>query len=249
MKNEFENIEEIERYLNGSMQKADREAFENRLASDQMLKEELEDYRKVVSGIRMHFASDLKNQLKMTDLKMDNGGKIIDIAKKSNRTMFWISIAASFTILCLAGYYNRHSFFPNLQIAQYEIREPGLPVLMSGVKNNSFDNAMNAYKTQNYSEAIGLLQSIHNTKPQNDTINYFLGMVFYLENNTKAATPFFENVTDTLSSYYYKSEYQKGICYWKLGEINEAIRIFNTISSDTNNPFNAQSKEILQILK
>ena len=64
---------------------------------------------------------------------------------------------------------------------------------MSGVKNNSFDNAMNAYKTQNYSEAIGLLQSIHNTKPQNDTINYFLGMVFYLENNTKAATPFFEN--------------------------------------------------------
>ena len=74
-------------------------------------------------------------------------------------------------------------------------------------------------------------------------------MVFYLENNTKAATPFFENVIDTLSAYYYKAEYQKGICYWKLGELNEAIRIFNTISSDTNNPFNAQSKEILQILK
>ena len=88
-----------------------------------------------------------------------------------------------------------------------------------------FDRGMIDYKSRNYGAAIKIWEGVLDSKPNNDTLNYFLGSAYLAVKNTDKAIVFFEKVTLLPSGSFTKDAYWYiGLSYLKEGKTNQAVK-------------------------
>lgn len=229
-------IEIFERYRNGDMSASERTEFEARLAYDSEFKNAYEVYQSLESGVKTHFRNELKSKLKEVDQVMDNA------PKKSNtlKLVMWTSSVAAAIIISVFIF--QHFSEPNttLLAQEYWPYEEGLPVKMS--TKGRYDDAMNAFKLNDYSKASRLLSHI-----DSDTATYFSGVVAYEQDDYKKAVELLNQIKEN-SSYYQEAQFRLSLVLLITGDFSEAKQILeNQIANKT--VYSKVSEEIIEKLR
>tara|TARA_R110000868_G_scaffold213832_1_gene463973 strand:+ start:3210 stop:3950 length:741 start_codon:yes stop_codon:yes gene_type:complete len=216
-----ELLETIERYIKDTMSSEEKVAFETQLKENPQLRQQVDDTQLLISSIRK---AALKERLNEVHEDLISNRSIPRQNPKVLRFNFrTVSIAASILIL-IGGFW----FFnqrPNNEKLFDRYFEPdrGLATVMSTTKNYEFDDAMVDYKAGKYDLAIKKWKKLLPLKPENDTLNYFLGVAHLANKKEAKAIQFLnkiieiENGSFTDDSYYYL-----GLAQLKLNNIEAA---------------------------
>jgi len=227
------NIELFEKYINGDLSDAELSAFEARLAYDGEFRESFKNYQIVEEGIRGHFRNELKHKLDAFDKQMDDKPK----SSKVLRLAIWSSsVAAAFVIgIFIFQHFSQPSYQELAQI--YWPHEVGLPVKMSA--KNKYDDAMNAFKLEDWDKAENLLSEI-----ESDTAYYFLGETTYKKGEEEKSISHFLNIEKT-SVYYQKAQFRIALLFLIKGDKTKATEILNFLS-EQDSMFSESAQKILE---
>lgn len=227
-----ELLEAVERYDNGSMTPEERRSFENQLKDI--------DFKALVEDIRMTLLSIETQALKE---RLDEFHKEIPenrpVEKSTTKVRFLsfskITIAAG--IIIALGIFWMFSGSSNEKLFNQHFRpDPGLPTTMSSSDSFVFYDAMVNYKQGDYKTAISKWQKLAVKAPENDTINYFLGVAYLADKNADKAIPFLnKTIYNTESVFLEDAHYYLGMAYLKSDRKGEAIREFKKSGSEKSN--------------
>ncbi|PIV93642.1 MAG: hypothetical protein COW44_08435 [Flavobacteriaceae bacterium CG17_big_fil_post_rev_8_21_14_2_50_33_15] len=232
-------LENVERYFNDNMSHEERSVFENKLKSDETFKLQVEEIKALLLGIE---TQSLKEQLNEFHKYIP-----LSISKhRSTKFKIWqIGKYAAAAILVIAlGCYWFYAKPSNEKLyAKYFIADPGLPTTMSATDNYDFYDAMVNYKHGEYHIAISKWEKLQQKKPENDTINYFLGVAQLANKNELKAIPFLKNATQQSESVFLNDAYfYLGLAYLKTNQLTKAKESFNDCKSE-------KSQELLAKIK
>jgi len=237
MKASAEHIELFDSYLQGVMAEAELREFEARLQYDTEFAELFESYKKLETDIRGHYQREaLKQGFEEIDQELDTES----MQRNGSVPFIWIASAVAATAV-LAFFVI--SFFKQpdspVKIAEkHWPAEAGLPVRMS--TKLPFDDAMNAYKQQQWAEAADLLT----TRLPSDTAFYFLGIVQFEMRDYQSAAKWFQQVPEN-SNWQFESEFRLALVLLALGEEKKAQTQLQEIAL-SESPFNRQAAAVLK---
>lgn len=224
-----DEFEQIEKYLNGNLDALDLQNFEHRLESDADFKTQVEDIKIILSGVE---TQTLKEQL-------DIFHNDINIKPKADQTkvypLNWKRLLIAAVLIIAAGSFWLLSGNSNERLyAKYFKPDPGLPTTMSSSSNYDFYEAMVNYKQRDYKTAIAKWEKLKKVKPNNDTLNYFIGVAHLANKNENNAISLLEGVTKN-SEFAFANDayYYLGLAYLKAEKINKAKAILQ--KSNTEN--------------
>ena len=214
-----ELLESVERYVNGNMAKEELIAFELKLKNDENFKTQVEDIKTLLFGIE---SQALKEELDYfhKDLSKDSPQK----SQSKVRFLHLKKIAAAaIVIIAISNFWLFNKSSNEKLYDTFFSPDPGLATTMSGNSNFEFYDAMVNYKHGDYKVAISKWKAIHNIKPKNDTLNYFLGVALMANNNESEAIAYLEKATKSShTSFKNDAYYYLGLAYLKEGAIEKA---------------------------
>lgn len=202
----------------GTLSTEEAQAFDAELSLDEGLAERYATFRLAIAGIRSSHRSGavdtarLRERLAQVDDELDRGGR--------ERIPRW-SLAVAAAVVVAFGIWWWSRPLPDAQLAvQYEILEPGLPVLMSTYPTD-LDAIMNAYKQEDLAIAGQLLRDALVDSPDNDTLLYFQAVVSYAQGDHDAALRQFKAVP-ARSAFSDRAVYQIALGRLRGGDREEA---------------------------
>lgn len=221
------NFERIEAYLLNRMPEKEKQTFLEDLKTNKRLKDELDLQRKLITTVE---AGAFKEKLDAVHRRM--------IRRK--KQIWWISVAASVAILLSFSIWllNRPTQYERLFTENLTI-EPGLPLPMSAVDDYDFYDAMVDYKSGEYKIAEKKWMKLLKKEPENDTLNYFIGIALFNSEEYLKAEPYFIKVIKLNSSTYTgKSEWYLALSYLKTGETDKLRQLSKNSHSDYSQRIN-----------
>lgn len=221
-----ELLETIERYLNGKLSSQELRDFERLLDLDEEFRVQVDDVRTMLLGVE---AQSLKEQLDEFHQEIPISKKTITPQQKT-RFLRYSQFAAAAAILIAVGGFWFFSTSNNERLySKYFEPDPGLPTTMSSTNNYDFYDGMVKYKYGNYDLAISKWKALIAQTPENDTLNYFLGVAKMVNKNTAEAIPFLEHAIEAPDDFVFLNEayYYLGLAYLKEGNIELAKKNFS----------------------
>lgn len=233
-----ENIDLFEDYLSDSLSEKEVLEFEARLAYDIDFREQFENYNKIETAVKQHYRNQIKSKFNELDEKLDNR-----TINKTQSLKWWvISGAAAIIIMLISIVYlnqcNASFEEDNLTLAkEYWPYDEGLPVKMS--TKGKYDDAMNAFKLENWEQAKRLLLKI-----DSDTSDYFLGIINYQQKDFHQSIIHFNEVRNQ-SAYFQEAQFRLGLVFLSQNKLITAKKILQK-QIDQKTKFANISKEIIQ---
>jgi hypothetical protein len=236
IESEEHNFSIFDRYRNGDLSDSELKEFEARLSYDSEFKASFDEFEAIEDGIKTHFRNQLKTKLQEVDKNMDSEPKRLS---GKLRFLTWGALIAAALVI---GFFVFQQFNKptHLNIAQhYWPHEEGLPVKMSS--KGKYDDAMNAFKLQEYEQASLLLHRI-----DSDTAHYFLGIIAYHTNEYEKSSLYFAQI-ETHSKYYQDAQFRLALVSMLIGELDVTKRILKS-QIDNKTLFEVQAISILSEL-
>ncbi len=226
-----ELFEAIERYVNGTMDAKELKDFNDYLKIDAEFKAQVEDIKTMLLGTE---TKSLKPQLgnfheNIPELKKQQS------SSKKNPFLNYSKIAIAAAIVIAVGSIWFFSNIPNRSLYnKYFKPAPGLPTTMSSADNFDFYDAMVNYKHGDYKTAIDKWQILSENKPENDTINYFLGVAHLANKNIIEAIPFLERSVEAEDNSVFLNDayFYLGLAYLKEGNLELAKKHLSLSNTD-----------------
>lgn len=237
-----ELLETIERYLNGTLNTQELKDFNRLLDIDDDFKAQVEEVRTMLFGIE---TQSLKEQLNEFHKDVPKQIKTEPSPKQKVRYLRYSRIAAAAAIIIAVGSIWFFSTPQNEKLyANYFKPDPGLPTTMGNTANFIFYDAMVNYKYGDYDIAISKWETLAKQKPENDTLNYFLGVAHLAIRKEAEAIPFLERTVQTKKDFALIDDayYYLGLAYLKEGNLELAKKNLNISNKDLG-------KELLSKLK
>lgn len=216
-----EDFEHIEKYVNGNLDPTELEQFEQRLLNDAEFRSKVEELKVTLIGIE---AQALKEQLDIFHEELHENTCTSETESTKTTTLNWKYILVAAALIIAAGSFWFLKTDTNEQLyAKYFSPDPGLPTAMSSSDNYEFYEAMVSYKQGHYQSAISKWEILQKKKPNNDTLNYFIGVAYLADKNEQTAIPFLEEVVkDSNFPLIDDAFYYLGLAYLKTQNINKA---------------------------
>lgn len=222
-----EQQELFERFLMGEMPFAEQISFKARLDDNDDLNISFEEFKTLFEMVE---EAGFRNQLDNFHKQMEKSKETPVRQLKPNKR-FTYQIAASVTILLAVGtfwFFNQQNSSEKL-FDEYYSPDPGLPTVMGTNDNYAFYEAMVDYKQGNYDIAIAKWEKLLIQKPDNDTLNYFLGSAYLaLEEPTRAVSFLEKAIQAKSSSFSNETQYYLGLIYLKSGKQQKAVEALNS---------------------
>lgn len=211
-----EQLEAIERYLNGQMTGDELTAFETRLQEDETFKTIVDDVKTIFNAIETQALKE-----KMEDFHEElEDTPIIPLHTKHKSSFKKYLVAASVVALLGLGYFTFFGKSQNEKLyVKYFTPDPGLPTTMGNTDNFDFYDAMVNYKQGDYQTAINKWEVLLESNTESDTLNYFIGVAHLAKNNTLLAINYLSKVTYSNANVFDKeAHYYLGLAYLKTNE-------------------------------
>jgi tetratricopeptide (TPR) repeat protein len=226
-----ELLEAIERYISGAMEAKELKDFNEYLKIDDEFKTQVEDIKTMLLGIE---TQSLKERLDIfhEDIKE---AKAQESVSRKIRFINYRKLSVAAAILIVIGSIWFFSDSPNRRLyVKYFKPDPGLPTTMgSGSNNFDFYYAMVNYKHGDYDKAIEKWKTLKEKKPNNDTINYFLGVAHLANKNEAEAIPFLERAVENSSfSMINDAYYYLGLAYLNVDNVVLAKKYLGLSNTD-----------------
>jgi tetratricopeptide (TPR) repeat protein len=239
MKNENdiskELFEAIERYINGTMEPNELKDFNDYLKIDPEFKKQVEDTKIILLNNKKELA---KEELVGSSINLINTNTNQILSKKTPFYKSRILLLMTALVIGIGGLWF-FSSSPNKKLYKQYFKTAPEFSNETSTNNSEFYEFIQSYAKGNYNMAIDKLQNLNKEKPNNDTINYFLGITKMANNNVSEAIPFLERcVAQNSFSSLNNAYYYLGLAYLNEGNIELAKK---QLSLSENN----KSKEIL----
>ena len=198
-----EQQELFEKYLMEEMPVEEQLSFKARLADDENLQKVFEEFKALFDTVE---EAGLREKMQEFHKTFESNNIKDQSPERLFPFKFSYRIAASIAILFALGsfwFFNKPSSHENLY-NKYYTQDPGLPTVMGSNDNYDFFEAMVDYKQGNYDVAISKWEKLLANKPENDTLNYFIGVsllaigdyeqsITHLQMSTKSKESIFKN--------------------------------------------------------
>lgn len=201
--------------------------FNQLLELDNDFKIKVEDVKTMLTGIEIQSLKEKLDEfhedIPQSEIKKPNTNKVrsLNLSK--------IAIAAALVIAFGSIWFFNTPKNEKLY-SNYFKPDPGLPTTMSATNNFDFYDAMVKYKHGDYEEAIDKWKVLQEKKPENDTLNYFLGVAHLANKNVSDAIPFLERSIDAEDNFVFLDDayLYLGLAYLKEGNMELAKKHLNT---------------------
>jgi len=194
-------LEAIEQFIFQQMNAEETAAFTKKLSSDLALQHKLKTVKLLLAGIQ---EAELEKKLD----EFHNGLHLlkknrIQPSAKTFALKKWLVAASVLVIVALGSwlFLNRDTKEEKLFAAYFQ-PEPGLISAMGTNDNYLFDRAMVDYKVGDYDAALKIWESLLASKPENDTLNYFIGSACLIEEKEEIAIVHFKKVIANENSFF-----------------------------------------------
>lgn len=218
-----EELETLEQFILQQMTAEEKTAFTKKLRSDFALQHKLETVKLLLVGVQ---EAGLQKRLDefhddLTSLKKN---RIQPLKNTFTLNKWWV--AASILIIVGLGLmfvFNSHTQEEKL-FASYFQPEPGLISPMGASDNYLFHRAMVDYKVGEYDAALKTWESLLASKPENDTLNYFVASAYLMNEKEEIAIAHFEKVISIDNSPFKNDAlWYTGLALLKLNRKTEAL--------------------------
>lgn len=188
----------------------ERTAFEDKLAADPTLQQQVKDVEKIFSDLE---TAALKTKLddfheQIPANSIETKPKLETDGNYSSKSIY-LAMAAVFVLAFGTTWFFMSANGNQKLFDKHFSADPGLPTVMSQESNFEFYDGMVNYKRSEYKTAIDKWEVLLLEKPNNDTLNYFLGVAYLAEGNSEKSIDYLEKITRLNSStfegeaYYY----------------------------------------------
>lgn len=229
MRNDPEDIETLEAYVEGRMDTAQQRDFEQRLAGDTDLAMALDRYRRTRAAIVEHHRDeDVRALLQRIETRERKRG--------STWTRYAAAAAMLIASVSILFVYMGRTSLPGLA-EELRVQEAPLPVLMGSedIPRRSLDRSMQLFGTARYAEARDELSKLQ----PSDTVRFYRGLCSAaLEVDPSADLS--AVMDDTASVYRAKAMYH--LMLWKMrnGDRGQAKRLFDAQQGLVEHPYREQ---------
>ncbi|MEQ1745831.1 MAG: tetratricopeptide repeat protein [Saprospiraceae bacterium] len=273
-----QHIDTIHRYLSGSMDTAERTAFEADMQADPALREEVELENILLTGIERAGQEDVLQIIQSVHGKLSaedffNSSKAqaspaltIVHKQKFNIMKRLLAIAASLVVVSGAVWFMMNQDNPvdtNALYSQYyqpnedvqrakdiinSLEEFGFAGAQS--ENDSLKMGLQAYESGKYDEALALLKGFAETHPENDVAQYYIGIVHMSQGRYAKAIEVLTPVSRSDNSALKNDAlWNIGLCCLKADNgLQDAREAFTKLSSDSSYPNHRAAKAVLEQL-
>ena len=164
----------------------------------------------------------------------DSRIKNIANQKKQSKTI-WYAIAAALIVL-FGVFWMMDNTTPSEKIFAKNFKpDIGLPLKMGSTNSYSFYEGMVNYKQENYKEAIIKWDVLLKVNPENDTLNYFMGVANLALGNADKSLEYLQNQEHFKEGVFREdAAYYAALAKIKEGEFEEAKVFLKNNPSDRN---------------
>jgi hypothetical protein len=247
----YNNIEQLIRYIDGELSEQEKIELEKKLLHDDALKERLENLVAARNAIK---AEGLKQRVRAihkeyhqqnNEEKQTEKGKVLKPAFGSSLRI--VLRVAAILIFIFAGY-GVYEYITTSSDSVYadNFIEYDLPNVRGEMKQDNIDSL---YRLNNYSSVIEIFKSKQEKKPK----DYFLAALAYLgTGDAKHAVETFQELqqlNSNSSEKYFseESDYYLALAYIKNGNVKEAQKQLQLITSNKQHQYYQKAKEISQL--
>ncbi|MBK0382496.1 hypothetical protein I5M32_05930 [Pedobacter sp. SD-b] len=241
---ENQNLENIIRYVNGEMQANEKEVFEQELATNINLKEDLLLYLNVDKTLRSEFSNNKTDRAFKENLVSLNQqyfkaeqkptAKIIKI----NR--LWYAAAILIVGLLIWAPWNHDIYDKYADTEMVSFAERG------AVNQDNLQAATDAFNAKDFNKAKGLLQPLVKENPDDDMLKFYLGLTQFQTKEYEKAKSNFTTVNKRASIFKYDAAFYMALTYLKQDNKAEAKVWLNKIPKDSDE--HQKAKDILDNL-
>ncbi|MGB3851765.1 MAG: tetratricopeptide repeat protein [Tunicatimonas sp.] len=255
MQDHPDNDATLDRYLHNEMDAQERKQFEEQLAADTTLTEDLELHRDTIAGIGLDGSQALKKRLQAVEAELASPAPAVVATKQTSRRFLttWVAVAASLLTVLMLGYlfFIPPSASPQELYVAYHEPFPNLinPAQRSVevVEETVLEQAVRAYDAQQYDQALALFA-------QSDALNTpgytFYYAASYLESDQpERAIPLFERmIKEETSLFYEPSQWYLALAYLKVNQ-PEAARPYLQSLAEQEGDYTEKAASLLDELE
>ena len=214
------HYEHIERYLNGELSPADTAEFEQRLAADSQLREDLRVYQEVhgILSKRLNPTAaeqQLREQLrgKRTEYFQSDSGQAMmrPVGKRRFRLVAIAAVAAVLFVLWWAPWQE------NI-LKEYGQIEMTAPTVRGAEQDQGLVRASALFNNQQYKKALPFLDSAVQAAPADSRSRFYRGVTLLHLHQASTAQADFQPIFEGQSVYRYKAAYFMAIAYWQMDD-------------------------------
>lgn len=229
--------EKIENYIFHEMSDSEKHEFENEIEKNPILKSQIEEVQSFSENTQRIILKEKLDEFHREISSTPQVAKKIPI----NKTIIWT--AACFILLITTVIWLNTRNTPERIFEKHYTHDPGLPTTMSNSGNYEFFDGMLDYKQQNYQTALEKWKPLLAENPNNDTLNYFVGLSYLAIGETEEAEALIENVAGMNQSMFYEDAiFYTALVMIKKGETEKAAQLLSNQNSD-------RSQKLLDDLK
>ncbi len=238
--------EKIEAYLDGSLNEAERIAFEKALEADDELAAAMDRHLMANDAIEVLIADNLRAELKT----MAADTKIKPIAEKRGGLRHYLAplaIAASVALMVGVFGFLQKGKYSNDGILSRHYTAYEMPTVRSGNNNQALAEGVRAFQSKDYSKAIEYFKGIPVEDPLYTKAQFYLGQAYYQnEQAAEAIVPFGVVAQSDDLELSEKADWYALLAGLASNQVEKASfqNRLERITTDTGHSYHGQAKEI-----
>lgn len=210
-------FEAIEAYVLERMNAAERMAFEQRMAGDAALREEVELERENIRAVELGGVTRMLKGIVAEGAARVNG---------ANWSRYLKYAAAVAVLIAGAIWWSIRPPHHERLFTEHFAADPGLPVAMGTTAVPVFADAMVSYKEGRYAEARAKWSPLLQDEPMNDTLRYYMASAWLAEGDAAAAIPMLKSVSEEeASTFRVKAKWYLFLAYVRNGRTGDAMAL------------------------
>lgn len=231
-----DNDETLMRYLDGEMERAEKELFESQLQTDRALKQRLESLQVAIASVQQYGTAEkvksVHSEMMQELSSVHKEGKVVPMRRF---VKYSLAIAAS-VIIILVGV----NIFTSSQPSSEKLyNEAFVDYDVSGVRGTeSQTDIVKLYQDHNYNAVIEKSTSQNLTSKD----SLLIGLSFLQQNKLTDAINWFKAIS-VQSAAKDDAEFYLALAYLKNKNYNEALNLMEQIHSNANHVYHNQFSE------
>ncbi len=218
--------EKIQDYIDGLLQGEELLAFEQELATDPQLSEQLNLHREVQSILARRMSSDadeLRNNLHeaATAHRRSEGNN-----KSKSLYRILVPILAAACVLVV------FKFFSGTSSTLYQLPIMESEIVRGAGEAGKYEDAVRHFNNQSFDQARDILDQLINSDPLNVQYKYYHALTYYGEENWGESIAKLEAIAEGESVFAREATYYLAAAYTKENKNEKAILLLQHIKSD-----------------
>lgn len=249
-----DKFDKIERYLDGEMNADEQAAFDQDIATNAQLKEEVKQHELARDAMELLIEDELRSQLKTLQAEENASMEPVQIKRPKLRSLYYgLAIAAG--VLLLIGFFTQQwatNQFSNDALLSAYAGTSDLSNLRSKTNAETLiEQGVEAYSNKDYQAAIQAFGAIEKDSAQYTLAQYALGQTYYQLEQWEAALSAFDAATQgDFLRYKREAEWSKVLTLLAANrEDAEIVQALQVVLEDWENPHQTEAQALDQKLK